>query len=50
MSDYKKAAESLRLALPLMAEKKVSANPVNYAVFYEYVSKIMSYLIQNSII
>ena len=39
MSDYKKAAESLRLALPLMAEKKVSANPVNYAVFYEYVSK-----------
>lgn len=39
MTDYNKAAEALRLALPLMAEKKVAATPVNYAVFFEYVSK-----------
>ena len=39
MTDYQKAAERLRLALPLMAQKKVSATPINYAVFFEYVSK-----------
>ena len=39
MTDYYMAAERLRLALPMMAQKKVSATPINYAVFYEYVSK-----------
>lgn len=39
MTDYHLAAERLRLALPIMSQKKVSATPINYAVFYEYVSK-----------
>lgn len=39
MTDYYMAAERLRMALPMMAQKKVSATPINYAVFYEYVSK-----------
>jgi len=39
VTDYNKAAELLRLTLPIMAEKKVPATPTNYAVFYEYISK-----------
>ncbi|PCJ30411.1 MAG: GGDEF domain-containing protein [Gammaproteobacteria bacterium] len=33
-----KAAENLRLALPLIRKNDAPANPVNYAVWYEYVS------------
>ncbi|MDH3453049.1 MAG: GGDEF domain-containing protein [Gammaproteobacteria bacterium] len=32
------SAEYLRLALPLIAEHHLGANPINYAVLYEYVS------------
>jgi len=32
------AAENLRLALPLISKHKSPVNPVNYAVWYEYVS------------
>jgi len=32
------AAENLRLALPLINKHKVAVNPVNYAIWYEYVS------------
>lgn len=32
------SAEYLRLALPMLSQHKVSVNPVNYAVAYEYVS------------
>ncbi|OUR64926.1 GGDEF domain-containing protein [Methylophaga sp. 42_25_T18] len=33
-----KASENLRLALPLINKHKTPVNPVNYAVWYEYVS------------
>ncbi len=33
-----KAAEYLRQALPLMSKNKVATNPINYAIWYEYVS------------
>lgn len=33
-----KAAEYLRQALPLMSKNKVATDPINYAVWYEYVS------------
>ncbi|NOQ81142.1 MAG: diguanylate cyclase [Methylophaga sp.] len=33
-----KAYENLRLALPLLNQHKAPVNPVNYAVWYEYVS------------
>ncbi len=39
MTDYDKAGEKLRLALPIMAKKQVAVTPVNYAIFYEYVSQ-----------
>ncbi len=39
MTDYDKAGEKLRLALPIMAKKRVAVTPVNYAIFYEYVSQ-----------
>lgn len=38
-NDSKKSSEEyLRLALPLIAKHGVAINPINYAVFYEYVS------------
>jgi diguanylate cyclase len=33
-----KAAEYLRQALPLMSQNGVATNPINYAIWYEYVS------------
>ena len=33
-----KAAEYLRQALPLMSQNGVTTNPINYAIWYEYVS------------
>lgn len=36
--DIAQAAENLRLALPLLTKYQLPANPVNFAVFYEYVS------------
>lgn len=36
--DTEKAAEFTRLALPLMSKFKIPTDPVNYAVWYEYVS------------
>ena len=36
--DTEKAAEYTRLALPLMSKFKIPTDPVNYAVWYEYVS------------
>ncbi len=37
MSEYKKAAEYLRLTIPMLSQHKITPNPRNYAVFYEYV-------------
>jgi len=36
--DTEKAAEFTRLALPLMSKFKIPTDPLNYAVWYEYVS------------
>jgi len=36
--EAEQAAENLRLALPLISKHKSPINPVNYAVWYEYVS------------
>ena len=36
--DTEKAGEFTRLALPLMSKFKIPTDPVNYAVWYEYVS------------
>jgi len=36
--EIQQAAENLRLALPLISKHKSPVNPVNYAVWYEYVS------------
>lgn len=36
--DIEQAAEFTRLALPLMSKLKIPTDPVNYAVWYEYVS------------
>jgi diguanylate cyclase len=36
--ETEQASENLRLALPLINKHKTAANPVNYAVWYEYVS------------
>ena len=36
--DTEKAGEYTRLALPLMSKFKIPTDPVNYAVWYEYVS------------
>jgi diguanylate cyclase len=36
--NLEQAAEFVRLALPLMAQNRVPAHPLNYAIWYEYVS------------
>ena len=38
MTDHHTVAERLRQALPLMSRHGISVTPVNYAVWYEYVS------------
>lgn len=44
--DIEKAAEFTRLALPLMSKFKIPTDPVNYTVWYEYVSGLNSSLKQ----